>query len=112
MDVNDEPPHEEDDHHHDEPWVENIFKTNGEMPYYTPEAVINELSNMRKATKVEGKGNNCLPDDYAKINYQAFIASSGKIVEDTLTRNNGKSYPKTFIIGHFDAIKCFDLILP
>lgn len=112
MDVDDEPPEEEDDHHHDEPWVENIFKTNGEMPLHSPEAVISELANMRKKIKTEGKGNNCLPDDFAKINYKGYIADTGKIIEDTYTRNNGKPQPKLFIIGHFDAIKCFDLILP
>jgi len=111
--VSDEPPEEEDDHHHDEPWVENIFKnTEGEMPLHSPEAVVTELATMRKEIKVEGKGNNCLPDDYAKINYKAYIAETGKIIEDTYTRNNGKPSPKVFIIGHFDAIKCFDLILP
>lgn len=39
------------------------------MPNHTPEAVIAELANIRKSEKVEGKGNNCLPDDFAKIHY-------------------------------------------
>lgn len=69
MDVGNEPPLEEDKNHHDEPWVENIFKHNGDMPEHTPIAVINELADIRKTTKLEGKGNNCLPDDFAKINY-------------------------------------------
>lgn len=112
MDVDNEPPEEEDDHHHSEPWVENIFKTNGEMPLHSPEAVVAELANVRKEIIKAGKGNNCLPDDYAKIHYKAYIAETGRIVEDTYTRNDGKPAPKTFIIGHFDYIKCFDLILP
>ena len=42
VDTNDPP--EEDDHHHDEPWVENIFKTNDEMPMHTPESVVQDLA--------------------------------------------------------------------
>tara|TARA_B110001450_G_scaffold232434_1_gene235010 strand:+ start:464 stop:625 length:162 start_codon:yes stop_codon:yes gene_type:complete len=53
------------------------------MPLHSPEAVINELADIRKDIKTHGKGNNCLPDDYAKINYKAYIASSGRLVEDT-----------------------------
>jgi len=112
MDVDNKEPEEDEHHHSDEPWVENIFKTNGEMPLHSPEAVVAELANVNKDILVEGKGNNCLPDDFAKINYKAFLASSGKMIEDTHTRNDGKPSPKRFIIGHFDVIKCFDLILP
>ena len=36
-DVDNSEPPPEDDHHHGEPWVENIFKTNGEMPLHSPE---------------------------------------------------------------------------
>jgi len=82
------------------------------MPLHSPEAVVAELANINKDIKVKGKGNNCLPDDFAKISYKAYIAATGKIIEDTYTRNDGKSSPKSFIIGHFDEIKCFDLILP
>jgi hypothetical protein len=111
-DVSDEPPPEEDDHHHDEPWNENIFKTDGEMPNHTPEAVIVELATMRKKILKKGKGNNCLPDDFAKIHYRGYIAKTGKIVEDTYTKLKGGPNAKLFIVGHFDKIKCFDLILP
>jgi len=52
--------------------------------------VISELANMRKKILTPGKGNNCLPDDFAKINYKGYIAESGKIIEDTYTRNKGK----------------------
>jgi FKBP-type peptidyl-prolyl cis-trans isomerase 2 len=82
------------------------------MPLHSPEAVVNELATIRKDISTPGKGNNCLPDDFAKIHYKAYIADTGRIVEDTYTRNKGKPAPKVFIIGHFDEIKCFDLILP
>lgn len=82
------------------------------MPNHTPEAVISELATMRKKEIKEGQGNNCLPDDFAKIHYRGYIAKSGKIIEDTYTRNMGKPKPKLFIVGHFDKVKCFDLILP
>jgi hypothetical protein len=39
------------------------------MPSHTPEAVVSELATIRKEIHTAGKGNNCLPDDYAKINY-------------------------------------------
>jgi FKBP-type peptidyl-prolyl cis-trans isomerase len=106
-------PNAEDEHHHDEPWNEVIFKTNGEMPNHTPEAVIAELATIKKDTKVEGQGNNCLPDDFAKIHYKASLASNGLKVADTRAAGlNGEAAPKVFVIGHFDNIKCFDLILP
>ncbi len=43
-----------DGNHEDEPWNENIFKTGGEMPNHTPEAVISELSTIKKTVKKEG----------------------------------------------------------
>ena len=83
------------------------------MPNHTPEAVIAELATIKKDIKVEGQGNNCLPDDYAKIHYKASLASNGLKVADTRAAGlNGKSAPKIFVIGHFDNIKCLDLILP
>ena len=108
---NSEPP-PEDDHHHDEPWVENIFKTNEEMPLHSPESVVQDLALINKDIRTKGKGNNCLPDDFAKFHYKAYIASTGRLVEDTYTRNKGKPAPEVMIIGHFNKIKCFDLILP
>lgn len=39
-DVDSSEPPPEDDHHHNEPWVENIFKTNDEMPLHSPESVV------------------------------------------------------------------------
>jgi hypothetical protein len=47
------------------------------MPLHSPEAVVAELATIRKDIKTNGKGNNCLPDDYAKIHYKAYIASTG-----------------------------------
>ena len=82
------------------------------MPNHTPEAVIVELATMRKKILKKGKGNNCLPDDFAKIHYRGYIAKTGKIVEDTYTKLKGGPNAKLFIVGHFDKIKCFDLILP
>jgi len=82
------------------------------MPLHSPEAVINDLANIKKDVRTIGKGNNCLPDDFAKIHYKGYIATTGRIIADTYTRNDGKPAPKVFTIGHFDEIKCFDLILP
>lgn len=48
MDVDNKDPEDEDEHHHGEPWVENIFKTNGEMPLHSPEAVVAELAYVKK----------------------------------------------------------------
>ena len=45
-------PNVEDSGHHDEPWNEMIFKTNGEMPNHTPEAVIADLATVKKDTTV------------------------------------------------------------
>lgn len=83
------------------------------MPNHTPEAVISELATIKKTIKHEGEGNNCLPDDYAKIHYTARLASNDKVVADThqiITK--GHTTPKILVIGHFSEIKCFDLILP
>jgi FKBP-type peptidyl-prolyl cis-trans isomerase 2 len=67
---------------------------------------------INKDIRTKGKGNNCLPDDFAKFHYKAYIASTGRLIEDTYTRNKGKPAPEIMIIGHFNKIKCFDLILP
>jgi len=53
------------------------------MPNHSPEAVISELATIKKTTTREGQGNNCLPDDFAKIHYIAKLASNNKIVADT-----------------------------
>ena len=54
-----------------------------------------------------------MPDDFAKIHYSASLAANDRKVADTRSAGlNGKSAPKIFVIGHFDSIKCFDLILP
>lgn len=82
------------------------------MPLHSPEAVVNDLANIKKDIRTIGKGNNCLPDDFAKIHFKGYIATTGRIIADTYTRNDGKPAPKVFTIGHFDEIKCFDLILP
>ena len=83
------------------------------MPTHTPEAVISELATIKKTIKHEGVGNNCLPADFAKIHYVAKLASDNKVVADTNKMiTNGHSTPKLMVIGNFDQIKCFDLILP
>jgi len=57
-----------------------------------------------------GTGQTCLPDDYASIHWTARVKGTKSIVEDS-RKFFGVNKPKTFIIGHFDKIKCFDLIV-
>lgn len=99
----------DDEHSHDD-FNEAIFKTVG-MPNHTPEAVIQELALIKKHTTVEGSGNICLPDDYATIHWTARIKGTKEIVEDS-RKKFGVDRPKIFVLGHFDKVKCFDLIVP
>jgi len=89
---------------------ESIFKQVG-MPNHTPEAVIQELALIKKHVTKEGAGNICLPDDYATIHWTARIKGSNDVVEDS-RKKFGEDKPKVFVLGHFDKIKCFDLIVP
>jgi len=52
-----------------------------------------------------------LPDDYASIHYSAKIRGTNEIIEDT-RKKFGEDKPKVFVLGHFDVVKCFDLIVP
>tara|TARA_B110000285_G_C14960240_1_gene531298 strand:+ start:95 stop:283 length:189 start_codon:yes stop_codon:yes gene_type:complete len=61
QDVSEAPNVEEGHGHTEEPWNEVIFKTNGEMPLHSPEAVLQDLADIKKTTKKEGQGNNCQP---------------------------------------------------
>ena len=79
------------------------------MPNHTPEAVKLDLASITKHITTAGKGNLCQPDDYATIHWTAKVKGSDEIVEDS--RKHGSGNPKVFVLGHFDEIKCFDLIV-
>ena len=100
---------DEDEHEHDD-WEANIFKSTG-LPTYTAEQVKQDLALIKKHVTKKGTGNRCLPEDMAKIHWTAQIKGQKEIVEDS-RKKNGVNNPKSFIIGNFDKVKCFDLIVP
>ena len=99
---------DDDEHDHDD-WNDQIFKSTG-MPNHTSEAVKQELALIKKHVLKAGTGETCLPDDYASIHWTAKIRGTKEIMEDS-RKFFGENKPKQFIIGHFDQIKCFDLIV-
>ena len=80
------------------------------MPNHTPEAVKLDLASITKHITTEGKGFLCQPDDYATIHWTAKVKGSDEIVEDS-RKKFGENHPKVFVLGRFDEIKCFDLIV-
>lgn len=81
------------------------------MPNHSPEAVKLDLALIKKHVTVKGKGNLCQPNDFATIHWTARVKGTDEIVEDS-RKKFGEKNPKLFVIGHFDKVKCFDLIVP
>lgn len=101
---------DDDGHEQHDEWNETIFKSK-DMPNHSPEAVKLDLALIKKHTTVQGHGNICQPDDYATIHWTARVKGSNEIVEDS-RKKYGEKNPKIFVLGHFDKVKCFDLIVP
>lgn len=95
------------------------------MPNHNPEAIGADLATMKyvvvkPAAKLKDgtEAPLCQPEDFASIHWTANLAKdgkgkpgAGKLVEDS-RKFLGKDKPKRFRVGHFDKIKCFDIILP
>lgn len=112
--------HEEHDEAIEEPnptdahpeFEKEIFQgRSGDMPLHTPEAVGEDLATMHREVVTPGTGKKCAPNDYASIHWRALIPHTHVVVEDS-RKFLGANKPKVFKVGHFDRIKCFDLILP
>lgn len=99
----------EDEHGHDE-WNTHIFSKSTGMPNHSSEAVKQDLALVKKEITKQGKGQTCLPDDYATIHWTARVQATNTLVEDS-RRYFGVNHPKVFLIGHYDRIRCFDLIV-
>ena len=88
------------------------FAEQGEHLGYQASSIAgNDVASIKIKTIKKGDGKLCQYNDWAKVNYKGYTGiEEPKKVFDSHPDQGGEG-PKTFIVGHYEVSKCWDIAI-